>query len=78
MHDVGGERNGTVVITGSDIDEAGSVSRAGFETLKQDFGNKLAQLQLAPQRNTNDVVSDRCHPPPLERGSAGAAGIGTG
>ena len=33
--DVGGEGNGTEVVTGSDNDEAGSVSRSDFETLNR-------------------------------------------
>lgn len=54
-------------MTGSDSDEAGSVSRADFATFKQDIGNEIAQLQLAVQRSINDLVD-----------GGGAVGAGPG
>lgn len=52
--------------TGSDSDEAGSVSRADFATFRQDIGNEIAQLQLAVQGSINDFVDGG--------GTAGIAG----
>ena len=51
-------------MTGSDIEEAGHVSRAELATFKQERANAVAQLQAALQRTVDDIVDATCSPAP--------------
>ena len=46
-----GGGGGTTTMTRSDIDEAGSASRADLTVFKQAAGNEIARLQLAMQKD---------------------------